>query len=278
MASTVSVYLQGSDALGPVFGNTSHLNTAVYTLPSTVALLSTAIQRSSASLLVVAEGHTTKASSSQVASTLVKLENKREPIVAYLGAGKKSVFLNAPAVALIKASLTAEPVTVPTRAGDDVPGEETFSPSPVLSRDIPFAAKAFASVDIQAQVDQLITSGAIKTVDVGTLFLVEQQALAPAQIIDYDYKNLMVSSPISDDFQGSPASSETLPATRDIIYYNPEIDTIQSSTTSGAVIVTGDTLSNNQTQNIVNSWWLWLIIVIILVVLLIVSVVLYYRR
>lgn len=276
--ASVAVYIQGSDSLGKVFGDTSRLKTAVYTLPSSVSALSTAVQRSSGAVLVLPGNQTTTATSAQVASALEKLASKKEPVVAYLGEGKQGVFLNASALAVLKAAVVQEPVAVPTRAGDDVPGAETFAPSPTADYSPPLAARAIANVDVQSQLDALITQGAIKVVPSSTLF-VAAAVSAPAQVSDY--RNLMVSSPVSDGFQGSPAT-EVAATTGPVAYYNPTAEAAQviqaqaqaAGVTAPAVVVAGQT----QAQSVTSSWWLWLIVVIILVILLIVSVVLYYRR
>lgn len=274
--ASVAVYIQGSDSLGKVFGDTSRLKTAVYTLPSSVSALSTAVQRSSGAVLVLPGAYTTASTSSQVASALEKLATKKEPVVAYLGEGKQGVFLNASALAVLKASVVQDPVTVPTRAGDDVPGAETFAPSPTSDYASPLAARALASVDVQSQLDTLVAQGAIKAVNSGTLFVVAAVP-APAQVADYS--SLLVSSPVSDGFQGSP-STEVV-ATGGVTYYNPSSEAAQivqaqaqAAGVTAPVVVSGQT----QAQSVTSSWWLWLIIVIILVILLIVSVVLYYRR
>lgn len=273
MASSVAVYIQGSDTLGKVFGDTARLKTSVYTLPTSVSALSTAVQRSSGAVLVLTDGHTAKASSAQVASSLEKLAAKREPVVAYVGG--KGVFLNAAAVAVLKASFVTETVAVPTRAGDDVPGAETFAPSPVSTYEPAVSARALASVDVQSALDRLVAAGAITTANAGTLFVV-QAAPAPAQLVDYSAWT--VSSPVSDGFQGSPSTETSAPAAGgEITYYNPTAEAAQVVTTqaeAAGVTAPGQT----QAESVASSWWLWLIIVIILVILLIVSVVLYYRR
>lgn len=272
--ASVAVYIQGNDSLGKIFGDTSRLKTSVYTLPSSVPALSTAVQRSSGAVLVLPGAYTTASTSSQIASTLEKLAANKEPVVAYLGEGKQGVFLNASAIGVLKASVVQEPVAVPTRAGDDVPGAETFAPSPTSDYASPLSARALANVDIQSQLDLLVSQGAIKSVSNNKLFVV---AVAPAPAQVSDYSNLMVSSPVSDGFQGSPSTEAAAPSGT-VTYYNPaaEAQAIVSSNTAAPVVV----VSSDQTgaQMVTSSWWLWLIVVIILVILLIVSVVLYYRR
>lgn len=273
MASSVAVYIQGSDALGKVFGDTARLKTSVYTLPTSVSALSTAVQRSSGAVLVLTDGHSAKASSAQVAAALEKLVAKKEPVVAYVGG--KGVFLNASAVAVLKASFVTETVAVPTRSGDDVPGAETFAPSPVATYEPAVSARALASVDVQSSLDRLVAAGAITTANAGTLFVV-QAAPAPAQLVDYSAWT--VSSPVSDGFQGSPSTEATAPAPGgEITYYNPAAEAAQVVAAAG-VTAPGVVASQTQAESVASSWWLWLIIVIILVILLIVSVVLYYRR
>jgi len=276
--ASVAVYIQGSDSLGKVFGDTSRLKTAVYTLPSSVSALSTAVQRSSGAVLVVPDGYTTTSTSAQVASALEKLAAKKEPVVAYLGEGKQGVFLNASALAVLKASVVQEPVAVPTRAGDDVPGAETFAPSPTSDYASPLAARAIANVDVQSQLNTLVAQGAIKAVSSNTLFVVAAVP-APAQVSDYS--SLMVSSPVSDGFQGSPSTEAAAATTGGVAYYNPSTEAaqvvqaqVQAAGVTAPAVVSGQT----QAQSVTSSWWLWLIVVIILVILLIVSVVLYYRR
>lgn len=274
--ASVAVYIQGSDSLGRVFGDTTRLKTAVYTLPSSVSALTTAVQRSSGAVLVLPEGYTTTSTSAQVASALEKLAANKEPVVAYLGEGKQGVFLNSAALAVLKTAVVQEPVAVPTRTGDEVPGAETFAPSPTSDYVPPLAARALANVDVQSQLDALVAQGTIKTASTGKLFVVA--APAPAQVADYS--NLMVSSPVSDGFQGSP-SSETAATTGAVAYYNPTAEAAQVvQAQAQAAGVTAPAVVSNQTQaqSVTNSWWLWLIVVIILVILLIVSVVLYYRR
>ena len=277
MASSVAVYIQGSDALGKVFGDTARLKTSVYTLPTSVSALSTAVQRSSGAVLVLTDGHSAKASSAQVAAALEKLVAKKEPVVAYVGG--KGVFLNASAVAVLKASFVTETVAVPTRSGDDVPGAETFAPSPVATYEPAVSARALASVDVQSSLDRLVAAGAITTANTGTLFVV-QAAPAPAQLVDYSAWT--VSSPVSDGFQGSPSTDATAPAAGgEITYYNPAAEAAQVVATqaeAAGVTAPGVVASQTQAESVASSWWLWLIIVIILVILLIVSVVLYYRR
>lgn len=282
MATSVSVYVQGSDALGKVFGTTQRVRTAVYTLPPTVSAFTAALQRSSTdAVLLVESGQTTKASSAQIASALDKLATKREPVVAYLGAGRHDLFLNAPAVALVRAALTAEPVTLPTRSDDNVPGEENFAPSPVL-RETPFAAKALATLNPYDQLDTLIATGAIKVVDAGVLF-VSEHVPAPAERltdVDASYRHLMISSPVSSsrDFQGSPTSTEAS-VDRAIPYYNPNTETTSFNEPIAAnATSSGGGTATSAPTDVMSSWWLWLIIVLILVILLIVSVVVYYRR
>lgn len=272
MASSVSVYIQGNETLGKVFGDTSRLKTSVYTLPPSVSALSTAVQRSSGAVLVLTDGHTAKATAAQVASALEKLAAKKEPVVAYVGG--KGVFLNASAVAVLKASIVQEPVAVPTRSGDDVPGAETFAPSPVAVYEPAVSAKAI--VDVQSQLDRLVAAGAIQTANTGALFVV-QAAPAPAQVTDYSAWT--VSSPASDGFQGSPAVDAPAPASGGIAYYNPTTEATQVvAAQASAAGVTTSGVVTTQAQSVAASWWLWLIVVIILVILLIVSVVLYYRR
>jgi len=270
MASSVAVYIQGSDALGKVFGDTARLKTSVYTLPDSVPALSTAVQRSSGAVLVLTDGHSAKVASTQVASALEKLVAKKEPVVAYVGG--KGVFLNAAAVAVLKSSFTAEVVAVPTRSGDDVPGEETFAPSPVAAYEPAVSAKAIANMDVQSQLDRLVATGAITTANTDALFVVKATP-APAQVIDYSAWT--VSSPVSSDgFQGSPTTDPP----GEITYYNPAQVVATQAEAAGVTAPGVVTSSQTQAEAVAASWWLWLIIVIILVILLIVSVVLYYRR
>jgi hypothetical protein len=271
MASSVSVYIQGSDTLGKVFGDTARVKTAVYTLPTSVSALSTAVQRSSGSVLVLTDGHTSNASSPQIASALEKLSNKKEPVVAYVGGN--GVFLNASAVSVLKSSFVTETVAVPTRSGDDVPGAETFSPSPVVTYEPAVGARALANVDVKSSLDRLVATGVIKTENAGTLFVM-QTVPAPAQVADYSAWT--VSSPVSDGFQGSPSTATDVVG--EITYYNPTSEVIQNVSAQAAQVVSGGLSGQTQAQSVASSWWLWLIIVIILVILLIVSVVLYYRR
>jgi len=273
MASSVAVYIQGSDALGKVFGDTARLKTSVYTLPASVSALSTAVQRSSGAVLVLTDGHSAKASSARVAAALEKLVAKKEPVVAYVGG--KGVFLNAAAVAVLKSSFVTEAVAVPTRSGDDVPGAETFAPSPVATYEPAISAKAIANVDVQSQLNRLVAAGAITTANTDALFVV-QAAPAPAQVVDYSAWT--VSSPVSDGFQGSPSTDTAAPtAAGEITYYNPTVEAAQAEA-AGITAPGAATSSQTQAEAVAASWWLWLIIVIILVILLIVSVVLYYRR
>jgi len=269
MASSVAVYIQGSDTLGKIFGDTARLKTSVYTLPASVSALSTAIQRSSGAVLVLTDGHTAKATTAQVASALEKLAAKKEPVVAYVGG--KGVFLNAPAVAVLKSSFVTEVVAVPTRTGDDVPGAETFAPSPVSTYEPAFSAKAIANLDVQSQLDRLVATGAITTANIDALFVV-QAAPAPAQVVDYSAWT--VSSPVADDFQGSPSTDTT---GGEITYYNPTAEAAQvvaaQAEAAGVTAPGAATSSQTQAESVAASWWLWLIVVIILV-----SVVLYYRR
>lgn len=276
--ASVSVYIQGNDSLGKMFGNTTRLKTSVYTLPSSVSGLSAAVQRSSGSVLVIPTGYTSLSSSSQVVSVLEKLATKSGPVVAYLGEGKQGVFLNGEALSALKASLVHEPVSMPTRGDDDVPGAETFAPSPTSDDGSPMAARAIANADVKSQLDDLVAQGVIKEVSVNTLFVVA--APAPAQVADYS--SLMVSSPVSDGFQGSPATEATTTSGA-VAYYNPaseaaQIVQAQAETADVSVPAVVSSVQSTQAQAVTTSWWLWLIIVIILVILLVVSVVLYYRR
>lgn len=285
--ASVSVYIQGNEELGKVFGDTRLMKTNVYTLPDSVNALSTAVHRSSGTsgVLVLNKGASYHGKTTKLASTLEKLALTKEPIVTYLGPDNDGIFLNMPAVETLHVA-GQEPVAVPTRSGDDVPGADVFS-SPTDTY-VHAVQSVSSRSDVHAQLRQFVADGKIKEVKTDKLFVVV--APAPAQITPLpDYSTYMVASPVSDEFSGSP-STEVPPATSangPIAYYDPaaEATEIIASSTGPAATMIQETQSQVQSSSssqyqstVTTSWWLWLIIVIILVVLLIVSVVLYYRR
>jgi len=257
MTSLVSVFIEGNDNLGKVFGSTARVKTSVFNVPASMSGISAALARvdgTAGAVVVVPAGYTTTLTPTQISAALDKLSTYTTPVVAYLGTStdkgrRQALYLNGAAVDLVKKSIVQEPVQVPTMAGDDVPGAEyKFVPSPTVSNtSVVIGARALDTLDIESYIASLLASNTIQKVDVGVLFVdapatttaatsTETTAAtstststststptapvpAPAQVDEYSA--WMVSSPVSQDsFQGSPSVG----AGGAITYYDPSQD------------------------------------------------------
>jgi hypothetical protein len=305
MSSQVSVFIEGNNDLGKLFGSTANVKTSVFNVPTSMSGLSAAVARvngtTTSAVVVVPEGYTTSLTPTQISAALEKLSVYTTPVVAYLGTTntqgtRKALYLNSAALDLLKQSIVKDPVTQPTTEGDDVPTDEyTFVPSPTpQTTTVVIGARALDMLDLDSYLESLIASNAVQKVDVGIVFTYSAAAPAaapaPAQVTAA-YSAWLVSSPASEDvFQGSPdVAAET------ITFYDPnqltgeveediivasegDMSTTTTTPTTTPTIVVQPAQCEPASSSMTSSWWVWLIIIIIIIVLLIVSVVVYYKK